>query len=505
MTTPREIQNIIESLDETVSNFYKIDPKMYTRAIILQSIAINGNVVKCLNAPTREYRIAAMQSNIPYFDAVIMNEIKKYPDIFDQFQIQPEELCIAAIRQNVNVVAYIRPEFQTDAVCEIAININPKIVHHLKNISKQARICAIEQNVKTGETNIQDVPFEYQTQQMCVIAILKNPNNLIYTDCNFRTYDICFHCVSKDGMLIKHVPKIHHTIDIIKKAAIETFVDHNWSAYPYKRINHAVLQILPVEVFTPDFKHFLIDFHKSIENIPHLTQDDYIYACSKYIECAKNISNWSEFEDVLYTFAHTLMTKFKDSPSACHEYIAPITTVGMTIDMFKKVIKINREFGILATTDEWKLAAIDVDPFSITYYEKRFGYNSTQESDRICIAGVKKDARVLKIIHYQNFPICMEAIRANPLAMKFINQQRPDKCIEGVKIDYRSMQYVRDQTASICVPAMIADPRCIQFIRDQVVCYTFVVANPQFEIYIKNKSEYNNFAKLYKKSAYFCP
>lgn len=476
MTSIEEVQHIINSLGENVSNFYKIDSEMRTRKTILQAIAKNGNVVKCLDAPTREYRIAAMQSNIPYIDAIIMNEIKKYPDIFDQFMIQPEELCIAAIKQNVNVVAYIRPEFQTETICKMALDIDPKIIHHLRNISNSVRISAFEQNVKTGDIDFKDVPFECQTQKMCEVAILRNPQNLIHMDCKYQT------------------------LDIIKKAVIEIITDHRWPSFPTKRINQIVLKSLPIDVFTTEFKHFLIDSQQSFANIPNIVTEDYTYGCSKYQCCAKELRTWAGFEDALYAFAHKL-PDYVNHYNSSYAIINSITKVGMTIDMFKNIVKINRDFGILATNDEWKLAAISVDPFSINYNE----YGKEQESNHICIAAVKKDVSILKKIHYQNFPICMEAIRANPLAMKFIKQQRPEKCIEGVRIDYRSMQYVRDQTPSICVHAMMADPRCIQFIRDQIICYTFVAANPQFEIYIKNKVEYNNFAKLYKKSGYICP
>ena len=117
---------------------------------------------------------------------------------------------------------------QHDLILKRIENIKPGFIKYLTHLN----------NVYHDEgLTLTDVPEEYLTTELCELAILKNPRNLLNLSIKFLTYELYKIAITNDGIMLRCVPYQFRTEEIYRLAI---------QNYPY------VLEYVPDELKTEE-------------------------------------------------------------------------------------------------------------------------------------------------------------------------------------------------------------------------------------------------------------
>jgi hypothetical protein len=190
-----------------------------------------------------------------YYDYYeLINDIKKYDNIFDAIKSNPyklifidpqienyEEICKLAVQQNGNALAYVKNQTdeicklavkqdayafryvkeQTDEICKLAVQQKPYALEYVKNQTKEICKLAVQQNgsalyyVKNQTEEICKLAvklncytLEYvrvQTEELCQLAVQQNYITLQYVKKELQTEEICKIAIKQNGYALRYI------------------------------------------------------------------------------------------------------------------------------------------------------------------------------------------------------------------------------------------------------------------------------------------------------------
>lgn len=102
---------------------------------------------------------------------------------------------------------------------------------------------------------------------------------------------------------------------------------------------------------------------------------------------------------------------------------------------------------------EYQTEAMYEDAFrqneSFAYKRRGSGLNLLQymhnQTEKICLRGVKQNGLALKNSKYQTDEICLAAVHENGLALEFVENQTTKICFEAVDENRKALMHIRDK------------------------------------------------------------
>lgn len=388
-----------------------VDPDMHEFAIQISVcndaiVYINKtNNIMWTNKIVTYKRIHIWSNSILYLPMVMNN-----PSYFQYVTKYDAITCALLLKHNGLLLQFIDSNFQTKELCEIAINSEPLALEYVNPLLKTHELSKFA--VKSNGLTLQYV--SNQTEDICLCAIEENYNAFKFV--SNKTRRICKQALKKCGMLIKYIDS-----DLFDIELLEIAVKQNGMALGYIDSN----------------------FH---------SKELYMYAIdqNKNASCFVKVMTDAIYDKII-------------SSEMCSNVIAvndPIENVNETIEKEKNV--------------------------SLKYIT-----NQTQE---LCTKMILDDPNEFKYIDplLQTDDLSAIVIRKNSMLLEFVNNKTEELCELAVTLNGLSIQFVDNQTPYICKIALQQNVDAIFYIHMRTEEQWKYVLNkkPELSAYIDNKFKY---------------
>jgi hypothetical protein len=146
---------------------------------------------------------------------------------------------------------------------------------------------------------------------------------------------------------------------------------------------------------------------------------------------------------------------------------------------------------------------LDVDAIKITINEIYYDNKKTiirlpeqilfkDKHPGLCVAAIKEDPYILRLIKNQTFKICLAAVqqRGYTHALMFVQNQTFELCLAAVQENGGALEHVKNQTPEICQAAVQQNGRALEYVKNQTpeICLAAVQENGCALEYIKNQT-----------------
>ncbi len=126
------------------------------------------------------------------------------------------------------------------------------------------------------------------------------------------------------------------------------------------------------------------------------------------------------------------------------------------------------------------------NPYSLKYVD---------QTERICLAAVKRDGYALRYVKYKTKEICLEAVKTFGLSLEYVEDQTEEVSLEAVKNNAYALLYVKDKTDRVCLEAINKNANAIEFIDINERSKALIVLN----FYLNHKKDKDVLTKIIKK------
>lgn len=142
--------------------------------------------------------------------------------------------------------------------------------------------------------------------------------------------------------------------------------------------------------------------------------------------------------------------------------------------------ELNQIFAALQTRD-LLIEEVEDRLIEILSIEPSFFIEFPIQTEKICLAAVQKDWRLLLHVRIQTKAICLAAVQTNGLALSHARKQSPEICTTAISSHPEAIQYAKRQTKELCLQAIEQDPWVISLIRYQnkEVCFAAYQKEPR--------------------------
>jgi hypothetical protein len=90
-----------------------------------------------------------------------------------------------------------------------------------------------------------------------------------------------------------------------------------------------------------------------------------------------------------------------------------------------------------------------------------------EQTKELCLIAVKQNGNALEHVINQTDEICLEAVKNNGNALQYVKKQTDEICLEAIKQNGNALQYVKKQTKEMCTIAVIQNGCYIYHVREQ--------------------------------------
>lgn len=214
---------LIEYIDEQTEELCEIairniydNQYSYINNVVSKIKYFNDNIVDMIvssplakqfyNIPESYHNLRRVLEAVNFNPHIIIN-------IKDEYKVQ--ELYDIAFKSDINIIQYIPKKFQTDEMVNILKKHSPdfskySLYSRMLKYLKCSNIDTYMEIMNYDANNIVNVPYEYQTIEMCVEAIKKYYENLAY--CRYITSGMISDIFNSN--YLKHIPKNRRMIFI---------------------------------------------------------------------------------------------------------------------------------------------------------------------------------------------------------------------------------------------------------------------------------------------------
>ena len=111
---------------------------------------------------------------------------------------------------------YVPEEFKTRDMCEVAVANFGLALKYVPEKLITPELCEVA--VNDGNWTLEYVPEKFKTQELCELAIEKNGYQLAYVPEHFKTEQLCEMAVKDCGWALEYVPEKFKTLELCKYA-----------------------------------------------------------------------------------------------------------------------------------------------------------------------------------------------------------------------------------------------------------------------------------------------
>jgi hypothetical protein len=123
--------------------------------------------------------------------------------------VQTSESVLQSVSLWGPSIGYVRNELITYDLCKLAIESHKNSICSIKpetlSIEEYSALC--NQSIKADGGNLDIIPKDMQTQELCDAAIQSRCWAIRYCLDTFKTYENCFSAVKQNGEVLEHVPR----------------------------------------------------------------------------------------------------------------------------------------------------------------------------------------------------------------------------------------------------------------------------------------------------------
>jgi hypothetical protein len=214
-------QKYLEAVIENDVNILSIPDELITKEMWVEAIKQNGSLLEYVpkNLRTIDLCMIAVTTSDIWRPA-----LRSVPEEF-----KSKELCMSAVKQNGESLAYVPIELRTKEMCVAAVKTDWKAVQYVppttenkdifkyvvqkdatgiklipvKKKSKELYMLAVQ---SFGES-LEHVPEEFKSKELCMTAVKQNGIALMYVPEKFKTEELCLIAVKKFGLVLNWVPE----------------------------------------------------------------------------------------------------------------------------------------------------------------------------------------------------------------------------------------------------------------------------------------------------------
>jgi len=335
--------------------------------------------------------------------------------------MQTDAMATAAISSNGHLLAFVRSDLITSALCQTALLKSAgRALAYVPERTPELCKMAIELN---GQ-NLLYLPKNEQTAEYVDLAVRRHPDSSLLNHIrpDLLTYEVCLAAIHRYPLDLKFIPK---TLTQIQRNIL-------WHAALVK--DGSTLGIIPPS------KRTLAICRIALENSPK---------AMKYIPFTKFIAE--EREQLLDSVAPS---GFEWIPAA---YQTEARALRAVTEFSPEIIRKCRSAD--ARTHAVFLAAVQRDGWLIRYIR------APERTLALCMAAVQNRGTSLQYIRERTPEMMHAAVQQDPRALLFITNA-PEVLMAAVRRNGLHIQFVQTQTFDLMLAAIHQNPQAIQFIRN---------------------------------------
>jgi hypothetical protein len=264
---------IIEMMvDRNGNNIRYVDDKFINESLLVRAVKSNPFSLKYISKQTYELCMIAIGENsnaIAYADISIIDiediqikAIRINPFILRFIKNPSYDICMQAIKLNGNLIQDVPKHLQNEEICMIAINQSIESFSHMSFYSEDLAIYVINKCPKMFEY----IDVSFQNEYICELAVKNDYTNLVFV--NNKTYDLCMLAYNINVNALQFIPKEYHTYDLCLNA-----VNINGSLLEYIDIKYKTEQLCKIAVENNAF---------AIKYVPQQTEELCMIALRNY-------------------------------------------------------------------------------------------------------------------------------------------------------------------------------------------------------------------------------
>jgi len=166
--------------------------EVQTEEMCLAAVRQNGWLLRYVHVKTPELCLAAVQQ-----DGLALEYVPE--------ELMTPELCLAAVRENGNVLEYVPEELKTPEICLAAVQENWNALRYVPEELKTPELCMAA--VRRNGDALRFVPKKLRTPELCLAAVQQNGYALGYVPEEFKTLELCMAAVQQNWRALIHVPE----------------------------------------------------------------------------------------------------------------------------------------------------------------------------------------------------------------------------------------------------------------------------------------------------------
>lgn len=338
------------------------------------------------------------------------NSLNEYAINLDPFALefienQTEDIIFSALRNNAKSFKYAK--IQTKKMCDELFNINKKFIEYFNEQLPYYCLCAVNEDAN----NLKLIRREYQTLDICWIAIKKNPYMLEYA--YVQDKEMCEFVIKYDNKLMKFARKYNNANINISQNNLNSLKDEEL----YKILTNNPALIKQIQNPSNNLIRFVVN----------------INGCYlRYID-----KNYQDDDIIILAFKrYPAALKFAayQNKRICDEFILNYSNNQINFDKYWK----NLDFEYVSDDNINKF--VYYDPDNIKYIPKN---KQTEELCIYCLTNsydttqkyIQIESNNINIIHLQN----------DGLYLNYINNKTYELCKIAVENNCNAIDYVPDE------------------------------------------------------------
>ncbi len=407
---------------------------------------------------------------------ILKNILNKNGLLLEFIENQTEELCIIAIKNNINAYTFVKNK--TYEINKILLNIDGNMLQYIENQTDELCIIAIKNNIN-AYTFVKKIT--YNLYKSILIE-----HNILSTN-NIKIYELFKNILNKNGLLLEFIENqteelciiaVKNNIDAYNFIINKTYeldkklLDINFNILKYIENQTEELCLIALKNNIDSFKHIknkTYNLNKNILNIDgnmlkyieNQTEELCLIALKNDLKSYNYIQNKTDEINKIYNKIH-------DDNIYYEKYYKKISNNGMYL---KYITEQTENICLLAIdnnvasyeyvknmTPNIAIAIVKKDGMLLNKIDEIFHTND------ICIAALKNNINAYQFIKNKTYEINAYVLSKKGWLLKFIENQTDELCIIAVQNDGMALEFVKNKTKEICDMAIKSNINAKKFI-----------------------------------------
>jgi hypothetical protein len=362
-------------------------------------------------------------------------------------------MCLIAVTENTNAIYNIKEKPQ--GIVMMLANKDPKYYHLIEEITieDEEQLLIMINEYPTFYPKI-----KHKSQKLSDYVVTKSPSLIKHVPEEFQTEDLCLLAVTSMPSVLRYI--INQTPKVCERAVRVAGIS----------LQHIKNKTKELEQIAVDNDPFAIEF------VAEQTEELCLNALKRDIRVLDCITIVSEniIKYVLEKKPELIKQAFEFCPEVITEEIC--ISVVQKNGLLLKVI--SSMYKTLIVCQE----AVKNDPYALEYVPKE------HQTLYIIMLAIEKNGHTIQFVENQNESLCLIAIRNNPNALRHVKNQTESICKVALELDILTFEYIKNKTPELCFYAVNKEPRTMACItgNDIQLYKSCVLLNPKALYHIRD-------------------